>query len=120
MTVDDYIEAFPRDVQRVLEELRATIRSAAPGATEMISYQMPAFKLKSVLVYYAAFKDHVSLFPKASGVAAFKDELAGYKVSKGTVQFPLDKPIPLDLVRRIVRFRVKEDLAKGSVKRAAR
>ena len=114
--VDKYIRSFPPDVQRTLQQIRQTIRSAAPEAEETISYQMSAFKLNGVLVYYAAFKDHVSLFPTGSGIEAFKAELASYKTSKGTVQFPLDKPVPLDLVRRIVELRVKEDREKAAPK----
>ena len=116
VSVDEYISSFPSDIQRVLQEIRRTIRSAAPEAEEVISYQMPAFKLNGVLVYYAAFNDHVSLFPTGSGIKAFKDELASYKTSKGTVQFPLDKPLPLDLIKRIVEFRVKEDREKATPK----
>ncbi len=115
-SVDEYNQSFPEEIQALLQEVRQTIRSAAPQAEEGISYQMPAFKLNGILVYYAAFKDHISLFPTASGIEAFKDELAGYQTSKGTIQFPLDKPLPLDLIRRIVQFRVKESLERSSQK----
>jgi uncharacterized protein YdhG (YjbR/CyaY superfamily) len=111
-TIDEYIKTFPPDVQKILERLRQTIRKAVPEAEEVISYQMPAFKLKSNLVYFAAFKKHIGFFPTASGVAAFKKELSDYATSPGTVQFPLDKPIPYDLVTKIVLFRKKENLAK--------
>ncbi len=115
-TVDEYIASFPPEIQRVLQEIRRTIRAAAPEAEEVISYQMPAFKQNGVLVYYAAFKDHVSLFPTGSGVEVFKDELAPYRTSKGTVQFPLDKPLPIDLIKRIIEFRVKENLSRTGKK----
>jgi uncharacterized protein YdhG (YjbR/CyaY superfamily) len=111
-TIDEYIKTFPPDVQKTLERLRHTIRKAVPEAEEVISYQMPAFKLKGNLVYFAAFKKHIGFFPTASGVAAFKKELSDYATSPGTVQFPLDKPIPYDLVTKIVLFRKKENLAK--------
>ena len=111
-TIDEYIKTFPPDVQKILERLRQTIRKAVPEAEEVISYQMPAFKLKGNLVYFAAFKKHIGFFPTASGVAAFKKELSDYATSPGTVQFPLDKPIPYDLVTKFVLFRKKENLAK--------
>ncbi|MBI3125914.1 MAG: DUF1801 domain-containing protein [Ignavibacteriales bacterium] len=96
----------------MLESLRQTIRKAAPKAEEVVSYQMPAFKQNSVLVYFAAFKNHIGFYPTSSGIAAFKEEISKYKNSKGAVQFPLDKKLPLGLVTKIVKFRVKEDLAK--------
>ena len=111
-TIDEYIKTFPEDVQSILEKMRQTIRKAAPEAEEAISYQIPTFKLNGNLVHFAAFKDHVSFFPTGKGVAAFKKELSSYKGSKGTVQFPLDKPIPYDLVRKITLFRRKQSLAK--------
>jgi len=111
-TTDEYISSFPKDVQRVLEELRQTIKSAAPQAEEAISYQMPAFKLKGNLVWFAAFKNHVGFYPTSSAIEAFKQKLAKYEVSKGTVRFPLNEPIPCDLVKEMVRFRVKENLSK--------
>jgi len=95
-----------------LETIRRTIKEAAPQAQETISYQMPAFKLNGVLVYFAAHKNHLGFYPAPSGIAAFKNELSAYSPSKGAVQFPLDKPMPLDLIKRIVEFRVKENLAK--------
>ncbi len=111
-TIDEYIKTFPENIQSILEKMRQTIRKAAPGAEETISYKMPTLKLNGVLVYFAAFKDHIGFFPTASGVEAFKNEISSYKWSKGTIQFPLDKPIPYDLVEKIVKFRVKENLAK--------
>jgi uncharacterized protein YdhG (YjbR/CyaY superfamily) len=111
-TIDEYIASYPKNVQAILEQLRQAVCEAAPEAEEVISYQMPAFKQRGILVYFGAFKDHIGFFPTASGVEAFKVELSGYAVTKGTVRFPLDKPMPLDLVKRIVRFRVKQNLAK--------
>ena len=106
---DEYIAGFPENIQRKLNDLRSAIRRAAPGAEECISYRMPAYKLNGVLVYFAAQKNHIGFYPTSSGVIAFKKELAEYKTSKGAVQFPLDKPIPLKLVSTIVKFRVKEN-----------
>lgn len=112
-SVDEYIKAFPKDVQDLLEKMRQTIKKAAPGAVEVISYQMPTFKLKGKnLVYFAAFKNHIGFYPVPSGVAAFKKELSPYKQGKGSVQFPFDKPVPYDLVRRIVQFRAREQQEK--------
>ena len=112
-TIDEYIEAFPTNVQSILEKLRLTIRKAAPGSVETISYGMPTFKLNGKgLVYFAGFKNHIGFYPVPSGIEAFKNELAAYKQGKGSVQFPLDQPIPYDLVRRIVVFRVKENREK--------
>jgi uncharacterized protein YdhG (YjbR/CyaY superfamily) len=116
-SVDDYIAAFPKDVQNKLESIRMAIREEAPDAKEVISYGMPAFKQDRVIVYFAAHKMHIGFYPTASGISHFRDELSGYKQSKGAVQFPLDEDIPLELVRRIVRFRVQENRAK-SKKRA--
>ncbi|MGO8805594.1 MAG: iron chaperone [Candidatus Bathyarchaeia archaeon] len=110
-TVDEYINAFPQNIQTVLRELRQAIRETAPDAKEAISYQMPAFKLRGNLVWFAAFKDHIGFYPRESAVEAFKEKLSDYEVSKGTVRFPLDKPLPLDLIKEIVRFRVKENLS---------
>jgi len=112
-SVDEYIKAFPKDVQDLLEKMRQTVKKAAPGAVEVISYQMPTFKLKGKnLVYFAAFKNHIGFYPVPSGVAAFKKELSPYKQGKGSVQFPFDQPVPYDLVRRIVQFRAKEQREK--------
>jgi uncharacterized protein YdhG (YjbR/CyaY superfamily) len=109
-TIDEYIATFPREVQHVLEEMRQTIRDSAPEAEETISYNMPAFKQNGILVWFAAFKNHIGFYPKVSALEAFKEKLTAYKVSKGTVRFPLNKPIPYDFVKEIVRFRVKENL----------
>jgi uncharacterized protein YdhG (YjbR/CyaY superfamily) len=107
-TIDEYIMTFPANVRAVLNKIRQTVRKAAPKATEAISYQIPTFKLNGNLVHFAAFRDHVSFFPTSSGISAFRKELKSYKTSKGTVQFPLDKPIPYELVKKITVFRVKE------------
>lgn len=112
-TIDEYIALFPEDVQEKLKKIRSVIKAAAPHATETISYQMPAFKLYGILVYFAAFANHVSFFPTSSGVAKFKEELVGFETSKGTIRFPLDKPIPYDLIDRITTFRVQENVEKS-------
>jgi uncharacterized protein YdhG (YjbR/CyaY superfamily) len=111
-TMDGYIASFPKDVQDLLERMRLAIREAAPEAEETISYQMPTFKLNGNLVHFAAFKHHIGLYPTPSGTEAFKKELAPYESGKGSIKFPMDKPIPLDLVKRIVEFRVKENQEK--------
>ena len=112
-TIDEYIKIFPQDVQSILERMRQTIRKAAPEAVEAISYQMPTFKLNGKsLVYFAAYKHHIGFYPVPSGIKAFKKELSQYKTGKGSVQFPIDKPVPHDLVKKIVIFRVKENMKK--------
>ncbi len=110
-SIDSYITQFPSDVQARLQKLRTTILKLAPGATEAMSYQIPTFKLNGNLVHFAAFKKHIGFYPGAAGIAAFQDELAGYKSAKGSVQFPLDQALPLDLVKKIVKFRVAQNLA---------
>ena len=110
-SIDTYIAQFPDDVQARLQKLRTTILNLAPGATEAMSYQIPTFKLNGNLVHFAAFKKHIGFYPGAAGIAAFQDELAGYKSAKGSVQFPLDHALPLDLVKKIVKFRVIQNLA---------
>ena len=113
-TIDDYIAGFPADVRRLLERLRRTIREAAPEAVEAISYQMPTFKLDGRnLVHFAAFRNHIGFYPIPSGIEAFHKELAPYKQGKGSVQFPLGQPLPLELVGRIVRYRVRESRGGG-------
>ena len=109
-TIDEYISKFPQAVQIKLEQIRNTISKAAPDAKEVISYQMPAFKLNSVLVYFAAFKDHISFFPTSNPIKVFAKELAEYETSKGTIKFPLNKKIPLGLISKITKFRFKEDI----------
>lgn len=112
-TIDEYIATFPKNIQEILEKMRKVIKKAAPKSEEAISYGMPAFKLNGVLVYFAAYKKHIGFYPTHSGIEAFKEEISDYKSSKGTVQFPLDKPIPYDLVEKIVIFRVKENMRKS-------
>ncbi|MDB5131418.1 MAG: hypothetical protein JWR02_1167 [Mucilaginibacter sp.] len=112
-TVEEYFSTLPAGTQCILEEVRKTIKRAAPDAKEMISYNMPAFKLNGVLIYYAAYKKHIGFYPTASPIVAFKEELPAYKFSKAAIQFPVDKPIPVDLITRIVQFRVREDMEKA-------
>ena len=111
-TIDEYIATFPKDVQVILEKFRQAVKEAAPEAEETISYKMPAFKQNGILVWFAAFKNHIGFFPKISAIEVFKAELTGFELSKGTIRFPLDEPIPFDLVKRIVKFRIKENMAK--------
>ena len=111
--VDEYISDSAIEVQKILGQLRTTIRKTAPLAEEIISYGMPAYKLNGILVYFAPRKNHIGFYPTASGIEAFKKELSAYKWSKGAVQFPLDKPLPLGLISKIVKFRVKENLQRG-------
>jgi uncharacterized protein YdhG (YjbR/CyaY superfamily) len=114
--IDDYIDGFPDKVQRILQKIRKTIQKAAPGAQEVISYQMPAFKLHRVFVHFAGYQKHVSVYPAPRGVAAFKKELAEYEGGKGTVRFPLDQPVPYDLITKIVKYRVEEDAALSNAR----
>ncbi|TMI89019.1 MAG: DUF1801 domain-containing protein [Bacteroidetes bacterium] len=115
-TVEEYFSAFPASTKKVLMKMRETIRQAAPQAEELISYNMPAFKLHGVLVYYAAYKSHIGFYPTASPMKAFKEELADYKTSKGAIQFPIEKAIPTNLVKKIVKFRINENLEKARLK----
>jgi len=108
-TIDEYISMFPDDVRTILNQVRQTIRDAAPEAQETINYQMPTFTLNGNLVHFAGFKNHIGFYPTPTGIEAFKDELSAYKGAKGSVQFPLDQPMPLSLIRRIVEYRVKEN-----------
>ena len=110
--IDEYIAGFPEDIQAILQNLRRAIHEAAPESQETISYSMPAFKQNGILVYFAAFKDHIGFFPTSSGVSAFSKELAPYDTSKGTVRFPLDKPLPVNLIKKIVKFRAQENRNK--------
>src|ERR1043165_650121 len=114
--IDGYISQFPADVQMILEQVRQTIRHAAPEAKETISYQMPAFKQHGILVYFAAWKKHIGLYPPISGDKALEKAVAQYAGPKGNLQFPLDEPIPYDLIERIVKLRVKQDLAKATAR----
>ncbi len=115
--IDDYISHFPADVQAVLEKVRATIRHAAPEANETISYMMPAFKQHGILVYFAAWEKHIGMYPPISGNKTLEKAIARYAGPKGNLQFPLDEPIPYDLIERIVKLRVKQDTAKAQAKR---
>ncbi len=115
--VDEYIAGFPNEVQEILEKIRTTIRKAAPAAEETISYQIPSFTVKGkYLIYFAAYKKHISIYPAPRESEQFKKELSAYQGGKGTVRFPLDKPIPLGLIGRIVKFRVKENLKSLAAK----
>jgi uncharacterized protein YdhG (YjbR/CyaY superfamily) len=114
--IDEYIAGFPHDVQEILEKMRATIRRAAPGAEETISYQIPTFILKGNLVHFAAFKKHIGFYPTPTGIERFRDELSVYEGAKGSVRFPLDKPMPFGLISKIVKFRVKENLERAEAR----
>ena len=115
-TVDEYIALHPPTIKSGLDLLRKTIKSAAPGAEEMISYQMPAYKLKGMLVFFSAAKKHYGFYPTASPIIAFREKLKSYETSKGAVRFPLDKPIPVKLISDMVKWKVRENLAKEKVK----
>ena len=108
-SVDEYIQQFPANIQSILQEIRSVIRASAPDAQERISYQMPTYTMKKNLIHFAAFKNHIGLYPTPSGAKEFENELLAYVRGKGSVQFPLDKPMPLDLIRRIVLFRVQSE-----------
>src|ERR1700743_2310125 len=116
-TVDEYIAAQAKNVQPLLQDLRKVIRESAPGAEELISYNMPYYKLGGRLVYFCAFSKHIGFYALTSAIKAFQKELKGYKTSTGTVQLPIDKPIPKMLVKRIIKYRVKENLAKAALKK---
>lgn len=110
--IDEYIADFPADVQASMEKVRAAIKKAAPHADEAIKYQIPTFVLNGNLIHFAGYKNHIGLYPGSRAIEEFKDELTGYKLSKGTVQFPLDKPVPVGLINKITRFCVKRNQAK--------
>jgi uncharacterized protein YdhG (YjbR/CyaY superfamily) len=114
--IDEYIAGYPEKVRIKLEELRTTINKAAPEAQEKISWRMPSFTMKGMLLYFAAHTNHIGFYPLSSAIKAFEKELAHYNTSKGTIQFPHNKPLPLNLIRKIVRFRVKENLLKAELK----
>jgi uncharacterized protein YdhG (YjbR/CyaY superfamily) len=118
--IEEYISQLPADVQAILQQVRETIRHAAPDAKEIISYQMPAFKQHGILVYFAAWKQHIGLYPPISGDMALEKAVARYAGPKGNLQFPLDKPMPLDLIERIVKLRVKQDTDKATAKKKKR
>jgi uncharacterized protein YdhG (YjbR/CyaY superfamily) len=115
--IDEYISIFPADVRAKLETMRATIRKAAPKAEEAISYMIPTFRLHGNLVHFAGYKNHIGFYPGAGGIEAFQKELKGYETSKGTVQFPLDKPLPLKLVTTITKYRVAQNTEKAETKK---
>jgi uncharacterized protein YdhG (YjbR/CyaY superfamily) len=115
-SIDEYIATFPEEIRTILQEIRATIKAAAPAAEEKISYQMPTFALKGNLVHFAAFKNHIGFYPTPSGTEAFKEEIARYQGAKGSIRFPLDEPMPLDLITRIVKMRAAENLKKAELK----
>ena len=115
-SVDAYVASQPENIKEIIEKLRQVIKKAAPEAEEIISYQMPAYKYYGMLVYFAAWKKHIGFYPVSSAITAFKKELSVYNGAKGSVQFPLDRPIPFELIGRIVKFRVKENLQKAKEK----
>ncbi len=115
-TIDEYITAFPHDIQEILQKIRETIQKAAPDAQETINYKIPTFTLEGNLVHFSAYKHHVGFYPAPSGIEAFKRSLLEYKSAKGSVQFPLGRPMPYELISKIVAFRVKENLEKAEAK----
>lgn len=117
ITVDEYIVSFPNNIQKILRQLRTTIKKSAPDAEEVISYGMPAYRQNGILVYFAVHKSHIGFYPTPTGIEAFKKEIADYKWAKGSVQFPLDKPLPLGLITEIVKFRVRENSQKEKTKK---
>jgi uncharacterized protein YdhG (YjbR/CyaY superfamily) len=119
-SIGEYIAPFPAEVRTILERIRRTIRKAAPGAREIISYRMPAFHLNGILVYFAAFKNHIGLYPPVSGDASLEKAIAPYRGEKGNLRFPLDQPIPYDLIERIAKLRVQQNLAKAAAKKKSR
>jgi uncharacterized protein YdhG (YjbR/CyaY superfamily) len=120
VSIDEYIVTFPEETQKILEELRATIKAAAPDAEERISYHIPTFALKGNLVHFAAWKKHIGFYPTSSGTRAFKHELSIYEGAKGSVKFPIDKPLPLELISKIVKFRVAENLKNAEIESSKR
>ncbi len=117
--IDEYISLFPAVVQQILQELRQAIRDLVPEAEETINYGIPTFRLQGNLVHFAAYKNHIGFYPGAAGIESFKDKLSAYKLSKGTVQFPIGEPIPYDLIREIVLYRVNQNLLKAQAKKKA-
>jgi uncharacterized protein YdhG (YjbR/CyaY superfamily) len=117
VSIDEYIAAAPAGMQPILEKIRRTIRGAAPGAQEIISYRMPAVRVRGILVYFAAFKSHIGLFPPVSGDARLDKALAPYRGPKGNLKFPLDQPIPYALIRRVVLLRAKQDRLRGAARK---
>ncbi|WP_313637357.1 DUF1801 domain-containing protein [Paenibacillus sp. FSL K6-0276] len=119
-SIDDYISKFPPEIQEILSTLRRVIKEAAPEAKEKISYQMPTFALHGNLVHFAAFKNHIGFYPTPNGIDAFKEELSGYKGAKGSIQFPIDQPMPYELISKIVKYRVAENIKKAEDKRRSK
>ena len=115
--IDEFIAGYPENIQKILKKIRATIRKAAPKAEETINYGIPTFTLNGNLVHFSAFKKHIGFYPAPSGIENFKTELSAYESAKGSVKFPLDQPIPFDLITKIVKFRVKENLKKAKQNR---
>ena len=116
-SIDEYIASFPKDVQKIMEKLRATIKAAAPEAGEKISYGIPTFTLNSkYLIYFAGWKNHISIYPIPTGTVAFNKEVSQYVEGKGTLKFPLDKPMPLKLISKIVKLRIADNLEKAGIK----
>ena len=115
-SIDQYIASFPEETQKILEEIRSTVKAAAPEAEEKISYQMPTFFLNGNLIHFAAFKNHIGIYPTPSGTQAFKDEISRYQGAKGSIRLPIDEPMPLELIGKIVKFRVAENLVKAKAK----
>ncbi len=115
-TIDEYIAGYPPEVQEILQKVRATIRKAAPEAQETIKYRLPTFTLNGNLVYFGAFRNHIGFYPTSSGTAKFKRELSPYAGAKGSIRFPLDKPMPYGLISKIVKFRVRENKARAAAK----
>lgn len=109
-TIDEYVASFPKEIQEILENIRKSIKSSAPDATETFSYQIPAFRLNGILVYFAVHKNHIGFYPTPSAITEFSKELSNYEFSKGSIKFPLNEPIPIELIKKIVKFRVKENL----------
>lgn len=118
-TIDEYIGTFPEDVRTILNELRHAIKETAPEAEETINYQIPTFTLHGNLVHFAAFQNHIGFYPTPSGIETFKEELSPYKKAKGSVQFPIDQPLPLALIRRIVEYRVNENIERKQKKKSS-
>ena len=116
--VDEYMSSLPKSSREILEGLRKAIKQAAPKAEEVISYNIPAFKFNGVLVFYAAYKEHIGFYPTAAGITAFKKELSKYEIAKGTVRFPVDEPLPLSLIKEMVKFRVIQNAEKVKSKLA--
>jgi len=119
-SIDEYIETFPKETQQILKKIRTTVRAAAPDAEEKISYQMPTFYLNGNLIHFAGYKTHIGIYPTPSGTAAFKKEISRYQGGKGSIRLPIDEPMPYDLIKRIVKFRVAENLKKAKAKAKGR